>query len=165
MLRCRPVRGKASLSSVSLTFEGPNGSFERRWIVYAMLRDNVQHHLEGGEPSAAFQSLHQLGEALASGTVSVPAVALRRELEPLEQMLERPASDLAVSLRTRAVHSLHFPLPDRRGTSLASDVDFAPPFPLGNTSTLKDVFGSLVSELLRITEGASVTDRVTVTDS
>jgi hypothetical protein len=104
---------------VSLTFDGPGGSFERRWIVYAMLRDNVQHHLEGGEPTPAFQHLHQLGDALSSGSVSVPALALRGELERLAGLLERPLSQLAVSLRTRAVHMLHFPLPSRGGTSLA----------------------------------------------
>jgi hypothetical protein len=47
---------------MSLAFSGPGGSLEVRWIVYALLRDNVQHHLEGGKPSAAFSAVHETSE-------------------------------------------------------------------------------------------------------
>jgi hypothetical protein len=150
---------------VSLTFEGPKGSFERRWVVYAMLRDNVQHHLEGGEPTTDFRRLHSLGEALSTGSVSVPALELRTELGRLDGLLALPISRLAISLRTRAVHTLSFPLPDLRATSLVSTVGWAPPFPLAGAHTLSDAFGSLVVELRRITDGAAPGDEVTVTDS
>jgi len=150
---------------MSLMFQGPGGSFERRWIVYAMLRDNVQHHLEGGTPSSAFSRVHGLGDALTGTEVVVPALELRNELEHLHGVLERPIADLAVSLRTRAAHSLRFPLPAERNTVLAAAIDWEPPFPLKGAATLGDAFGSLVSELLRITEGAKAGDVVRVVDS
>lgn len=150
---------------MSLTYAGPQGSFERRWIVYAMLRDNVQHHLEQGEPTPAFQHLHALGGALSGGTVSVPALELRAELARVEPVLALPIEDLAISIRTQAVLTLMFPPPERRGTMLVTEADWELPFPLAGAVTFDDAFGSLVSELLRITEGATATDRVTVIDS
>jgi hypothetical protein len=150
---------------MSLTFTGPRGSFERRWIVYAMLRDNVQHHLEHGQPTPAFQHLHSLGQALSTGTFSVPALALRDELGRLASILELPIAELAISVRTQAVLTLLFPLPERSGTMLASDVGWELPFPLDGAMTLQDAFGSLVSELLRVTDGAVPADTLTVVDS
>jgi hypothetical protein len=72
---------------------------------------------------------------------------------------------LAISLRTRAVHTLSYPLPDSRSTAWVSAVGWEPSFPLAGATTLADAFGSLVTELLRITEGAGAGDVVTATDS
>ncbi len=149
---------------MSLIFEGPGGSFERRWIVYAMLRDNVQHHLEQGQPSAAFEHLHRLGDALSGTAVSVPALALRDELTRAKPLLDLPIADLAVSLRTRAVQTLAFPLPERRNSVLVSAVGWTPSFPLDGAKVLGDAFGSLVVELLRIIGDAGPDDVVSVTD-
>ncbi len=149
---------------MSLTFVGPRGSFERRWILYAMLRDNVQYHLEGGTPGE-FIAIHALGEALVHGKVTVSAVALRAELERARTLVSKPLSELAVSIRTRAVCTLKFPLPDVRGATLVSVSGWSVPFELQGASTLGDVFGSLVDELLNVTEGAEKEDEVTVVDS
>jgi len=51
-------------ATMSLSFTSDKGSFEERWIVYAFLRDCVQHHLEGGTPSSKFSALHKVSEAL-----------------------------------------------------------------------------------------------------
>jgi hypothetical protein len=150
---------------MSFTFQGPTGSFERRWIVYAMFRDNVQHHLENGEVSEAFRELHQLGNALVQGRVSVPAPELRREIQRSLPLLERSIDDLAVSVKTRSIQMLRLPLPAISGTTLASEIGWEAPFPLEGALTLSDAFGSLVAELLRITEGAKDGDLVTVIDS
>jgi hypothetical protein len=115
---------------MSLTFHGPHGAFERRWIVYAMLRDNVQHHLEGGAPTEAFSALHALGSALSRGEVTVPARKLHSELTQTHRLLERPIDDLAVSIRTRAICSLLFPLPNLHATELASVAEWTVPFPM-----------------------------------
>jgi hypothetical protein len=48
---------------------------------------------------------------------------------------------------------------------LVSAVGWEPSFPLAGATTLADAFGSLVTELLRITEGAGAGDVVTATDS
>jgi hypothetical protein len=150
---------------MSLSFIGPGGSCERRWIVYALLRDNVQHHLEDGTPTAAFATLHALGDALAKGEISVPIGALRAELDRVAPLLKRPVADLAVSSRTRAVCALELPLTSDRGTELASGVGWEPPISLASVATLGDAFGSLVDELLRITADAAEDARLTVLDT
>ena len=150
---------------MSLSFIGPNGSVERRWIVYALLRDNVQHHIEGGASSAAFSSLHALGDALAKGEVRVGARSLHGELERAGALLDRPVAELAISVRTRAASTMQFPLPSEDGTMLASTANWTLPAALQSATTLREVFGSLVEELLQITQGAGEQDVVTVIDS
>jgi hypothetical protein len=162
-LRARSERSK-SIARMSLTFQGPNGAFERRWIVYAMLRDNVQHHLENGAPTEAFSALHALSAALLRGEVSVPARKLHAELAEARGLLDRPIEDLAVSVRTRAICALMFPLPSLQETELASRAEWTAPFPTAGAQTLGDLFGSLVEELLRITERASAEDVLTAID-
>jgi hypothetical protein len=149
---------------MSLLFSGPSGSFERRWIVYAMLRDNVQHHLEGGAPSPDFGALHAVSDAVLNGSATVSALKLRGEVERATVLVGRPISDLAVSIRTRAVTTRVFPLPQVRGTLLASQAGWGLPFPLEQARTLGDLFGSMVEELLRVTEGAREGDELTVSD-
>lgn len=149
---------------MSLTFLGPGGSFERRWIVYAMLRDNVQHHLEHGEPSPEFAALHAIGDALASGEISVSAVTLRAEIERARELLARPIEDFAVSYRTRAVYSFMVQ-PREAGTLLASEAEWTIPFSTEGAKTLGDLFGTLVEELMRVTNGAKAADEVKVLDT
>jgi hypothetical protein len=150
---------------MSLSFIGPGGSAERRWIVYALLRDNVQHHLEDGAKTEAFGAIHSMGEALEKGEVRVGAQKLRAEIERAEALLSRPIGDLAVSFRTRAVCAQMFPLPEARGTLLASEGAWQLPLTLQHAKTLGDVFGSLVLELKSITEGADAQTEITVIDS
>jgi len=90
---------------------------------------------------------------------------LRAELERVAPLLQRPIAELAVSLRTRAVCALEFPLPSQRDTDLASTLGWKPPISLAGVATLGDAFGSLVDELLRITAEAGEDDRLTVRDT
>ncbi len=149
---------------MSLLFEGPSGSCERRWIVYALLRDNVQHHLEKGRPGGAFSNLHKVAEALGGQPVEMSAAGLRTELEKSKVLVKRPIEDLAISARTRAVISLRWPPPDTEETALASDIVESIPMLTGNEETLGDVFGGLVDELLSLSQGASADAVVRVTD-
>jgi hypothetical protein len=50
-------------------------------------------------------------------------------------------------------------------TTIASEIGWEVPFPLDGALTLGDAFGSLVAELLRITDEASAGYLVTVIDS
>jgi hypothetical protein len=139
---------------MSISFTGPKGWIEQRWIVYALLRDNVQHHIEGGTPTGKFQSLHSIAEALGGKEVKVPAGPLHEELLVARPLLGRPIEDLAISLRTRAVLSLHWPPPERRETMRVTEWGGTIPLISVTAKTLDDVFGHLLEGLIRITEEA-----------
>ena len=150
---------------MSLLFQTRGGTFEQRWIYYAMLRDNVQHHLEGGAPGEAFSALHAVARVLSAGRVAVPAAKLRGELARVrDEVLALPMSEFAVSLRTNAVISVAWPLPERRDTVLIRDAS-STHIPIDpGMKTLGDAFGHMVESLLRLTEGAADDDAVEVLD-
>jgi hypothetical protein len=100
---------------VSLCFQGPDGEVEERWIIYALLRDNIQHHLEHGAPSKQFEAIHRAGGALGGGRVTLNALQLRVELGRAQgELIARPISELAVSARTRAVIERTWPVRGQR---------------------------------------------------
>lgn len=134
---------------MSLVFNGPGGSTERRWIVYALLRDNVQHHLEGGEPGTGFPAIHAISGALGGGKTEISAQALRSELSRAQELSARPAAELALSPRTVAVISHRWPPPKDGGTRLATEWGIQVPVAHG-AETLGDVFGNLIGDLLRV---------------
>jgi hypothetical protein len=143
---------------MSLVFTGPGGSTERRWIVYALLRDNVQHHLEGGEPGKSFPAVHAVSSALGGGKAQVSASELREELERARALEDRPIEELALSPRTVAVISHRWPPPKDASTKLASQWAIKIPAAHG-AKTLGDVFGNLIEDLLRVAgdgDGAEV---------
>jgi hypothetical protein len=150
---------------MSMSFTGPRGWIEQRWIVYARRRDNVQHHLEGGAPRGEFEALHSLAGVLGGVRVVVPAMRLRAELERAKAALTGLAiDDLAISLWTRSILSLQWPPPDRRETALVKTWGGSIPFIASSAVTLDDVFGHLLDGFLRITDGASESDTVEVID-
>ncbi|WP_438001557.1 hypothetical protein WMF26_19470 [Sorangium sp. So ce185] len=151
---------------MSLSFSGPRGWIEQRWIVYALLRDSIQHHLEDGCPSEEFAAIHGAAGALGGQRVVLPAQKLHDELRRARASLAgRPLDALAISGRTRAVLSLRWPPPAERETMLVKDWGDSVPL-LGSPpgDSLDDVFGHLLDGLLRITEGASASDHVEVMD-
>lgn len=148
---------------MSLSFVAPGGSVERRWIEYALLRDNVQHHLEGGAASAAFTHLHRVSEALGGGEIALPARALHEELVKAKALLTRPIADLAISQRTRSVVELQWPPPPGATTTLLSATGITNVLN-GREKTCGDSFGVLLQELLRITEAAPEGAQVRVSD-
>ncbi|WP_437291096.1 hypothetical protein [Sorangium sp. So ce406] len=151
---------------MSLSFSGPKGWIEQRWIVYALLRDSIQHHIEDGRPGEEFAAIHGAAGALGGQRVMLPARKLHEELRRAQAALAgRPIDALAISGRTRAVISLRWPPPKERETMLVRDWGDSVPLlgaPAGDS--LDDVFGHLVDGLLRITEGASESDQVEVMD-
>jgi hypothetical protein len=148
---------------VSLSFISPRGSLERRWIEFALLRDNVQHHLEGGVPTPAFTHLHSITEALGGKELLLPAKAFREELLKAEPLLKKPIAELAVSLRTRTVVERLWPIPPGAETKLLKDTDSTTVLD-GREKELTDVFGVLLYGLLRITEGAAENEKLRVLD-
>lgn len=152
---------------MSLSYTTSKGSYEQRWIIYAMLRDNVQHHLEGGKPTSSFSEIHAIAQALGGSQVVVSASRLRNELlRAKTDLCPRPLDQLAISLRTRSVLALQWPPPEHRATSLLKESGETVPLlgDLPSNSTLDDVFGSLVEGLLRITADCGPDDTVQVVD-
>lgn len=152
---------------MSLAFTGPAGTAEHRWIVYALLRDNVQHYLEeGGAPRGDFEAIHTIDSALGGSGVSVNALRLRQELDRALALLSRPVALLAVSSETRAILDRSWrpaDAGDRRTT--AADGRVSIPWLSPQARTLDDVFGNLIRSLLSITAGATESDLVEVDDN
>jgi hypothetical protein len=133
---------------MSLVFTGPGGTTERWWIVCALLRDCVEHHLATEDP-AGFPILRDLAATLGARTARIPAAALRAELERIEPIRSRSVDDLAMSARTATVVQRRWPPIDEKGTRLVTDWGVSVPFTAG-AATLGDVFGNLIDDLRRI---------------
>lgn len=148
---------------MSLSFRGPTGTEEYRWLAYALLRDNIVHYLAKGPDE--YPCIREAAMALGGKTVTVPARALRAEIEAAQDaLLSRPIEELAVSIRTRAMLMLEWPLPPQAlETSLAAEMGWSSPL-LQGAKTLDDVFGYVVRGLLAITENAKEDSRVQVVD-
>lgn len=149
---------------MSLCFSSPRGEVEQRWIVYALLRDNVQHHLERGTQTPEFQELHRVAEALGGRRVTLNALRLRRELEKAQASLSgRPIEQLAVSAHTRAAINGVWP-PDLEATTVvgpdARTIGWLRP----EMRNLDQAFGPLIRRLLELTEDARDEDSIEVTD-
>lgn len=87
------------------------------WERFALLRDNVQHFLEQGQPSQRFRALHAIETALDEGASVVSAVTLRGEvLRAWGGLWNVELRAAAISLRTRAIATRASALPGVRGT-------------------------------------------------
>ena len=150
---------------MSLFFKGRTGGVEQRWIVYALLRDNIMHHLEGGAPSPKFALVHSITEALGGKTIKLNARALHDELSVARRGLAHlPLKQLAISARTLAVLNLVWPPPEQGETMLVDEHTGTVPLLELRGESLQAVFGTLMDELLTMTQKASAEDVVEVID-
>jgi hypothetical protein len=152
---------------MSLCFEGPRGSVEQPWIAYALLRDNVQHHLEGGRPSPAFAATHAIADALGGSRVLLKARTLHAELETARRALAgRPIADLAIGPRTRSVVDRTWPPGGSGETALLGDErSRVVPWLSPSATTLDQVFGPFIRSLLDVTADCGEDDAVEVWDA
>lgn len=149
---------------MSLSFVGPGGSFETPWIRYAILRDNVLHHLDSQSPTLRFVSLYSVAAALGGSRVTVNARQLGSEVEQVVRELGPiPANQLAISARTQAVLRFDPMLPVSGPTELLP-ASISLPWLDTSAETIGEVFRSLLANLQRITEGASELDQIEVFD-
>ena len=149
---------------MSLSFVGPGGSFETPWIRYAILRDNVIHHLDAKCPSLRFVCLYTMAAALGGSRVAVNARQLSEETSVIMKELSPiPSSHLAISARTQAVLRFEPMLPVNSPTELLPSSVSLPWLDTG-AETLGVLFKNLLLNLERITEGANELDTVEVFD-
>ena len=142
---------------MSLSFTSARGAIECRWIEYALLRDNAQHHLEGSMSEAALEALHAPAAALGGAPVQIDAPALAEALREVERVvLPMPIERLAISDRTRAVLFRRWPLPAVVNTREFVEAEHRPAVAQG-AKTLDDVFGALVRGLRATCEAAGPT--------
>ena len=147
---------------MSFSFIGARGSFEIPWIQYALIRDNVAHHLEAKGGTDDFASIHRIASVVGEDPVTVPAAKLGREMRVVsERLLTLPVSELAVSAPTRAV--LQFTWPVVAGPP--SEV-VGPALMFGalidGAETLADVFGGAVESFLELTVDAGPSEELEV---
>ncbi len=148
---------------MSIAFVGPAGSCEFPWIQYALLRDNILHHLGKGALTPEFQEVYRIGEALGGVQIVISAQRLHEQLKMAQELCALDISTLAVSARTKAVITMDIDLPAGPPTTVIG-VSLNLPWLSGDMQTLGDVFGRLVTKLLAITQGATETDVVEVVD-
>ena len=133
-------------------------------VLCALLRDNIQHHLEGGIPSGAFPAIHALADApWDSGPVSVSPVMLIFELEAAwPELRDLPTESLAISIRTRAIITHSRCPPEVHGTVLRRHVNWAIPLAPVASNTLQGVFGELVAGLIGIARETRAGGRILI---
>lgn len=87
-----------------LVFTGRAGAGLCDWDSFALLRDNVQHFVEGGVQSGRFSALHSIARAVDGDRCVVDAVRLRLEvLQAWSALWPVRVESAAVTTRTRAV--------------------------------------------------------------
>jgi hypothetical protein len=150
---------------MSLTFIGPAGSCELPWIQYALLYDNIEHHLKGKQQGAVFTELHRVGEALGGRSVTVSASGLASELQQAKPLCDLPGTQLALSLRTKTVlfNLLSEPSPCSSTELIGPRLRL--PWVPSDMSSLGSIFEPVITRLLAITQDASDTDQVEIIDS
>ena len=148
---------------MSITFVGPAGSCEFPWIQYALLRDNVLHHLGKGAITQEFQEIYRIGDTLGGVQIVLSAQRLHDQVKQAQELFALDITCLAVSARTKAVISMDIDLPAGPPTAIIG-TSLNLPWLRDDMQTLGDVFGRLATKLLAITEGATETDVVEVMD-
>lgn len=113
---------------MKLVIEGRAGRRICDWESFALLRDNVQHYIEGGAPSARFAAMHEIEHAVDEGERVVDASRLRGEvLRAWTALWKVPLEEAAISLRTRAIMTGSAEPSPCRGTVPAQQVGWALP--------------------------------------
>lgn len=147
---------------MSLAFIGPSGSFETRWLPFALLGDNIRHHLEKGLENERFGELRAVQKALGGKSVRLRAAPLRAAAEAASTLLDLPRRQLAVSRAT--LEALERLRPSPGDETILLDEAEAISLDVAGARTLRDVFGPLVRSLLEVTEGATADSVVEVFD-
>ena len=133
------------------------------WSGYALLRDNVQHFIEGGEPTRRFMALHEIERAVDDGQCFVDAARLRGEvLRGFYALFRVPLDQAAISLRTRAILTGSTEAPTARGTVLAQQVRWELPVNLDGSIRVAEAARGFVTAVLAVTERAVDGDRLEV---
>jgi hypothetical protein len=133
------------------------------WSQYALLRDNVQHYLEFGQPQNSFTALHGLERAVDGGRGRIRARELRQEVQGAwDGLAELKLEQSAVSLRTRAIMTGCDQAPQVRGTVVARLAGWDLPVHGPASQPIRELLRGFVDVVLSLTEDATDDDELTV---
>jgi hypothetical protein len=148
---------------MKLLFVGHAGSRACDWSAYALLRDNVQHFIERGEPSERFAALHGIERAVDDGGCFVDAARLRGEaLRAWYALRGVPLNEAAVSLRTRAILAGSTEAPAVRGTVRAQQVGWELPVESNEATPVAHAAKRFITAVLALTDRAVDGDRLEI---
>jgi hypothetical protein len=134
------------------------------WADYALLRDNIQHYLESGVPSARFAALHAIERAVDGNYAEVDAGRLRREvLGGWYSLKKLDFESFAVSLRTHSILSGSSPPSMVEATQLAARAGWSLPVTMRSEQPLGEVLRSFVQAVLIATQTPIAGDKLVVT--
>lgn len=137
---------------MEITFRSVCGSLVTPYSTILLLRDNVQHHLQAGYPSPGYARLHTLADPALVGRDPLPPHELWEELSlALAGIEDVPISDLAISIRTRALMTGVHDVPGVRGTILARLSGWPTPSEASGKAALGELFVALRDGLSRVT--------------
>jgi hypothetical protein len=137
------------------------GSVE--WSQYALLRDNVQHYLEFGQPRNSFTALHTVESAVDGEQRRVRAQELRQEVKDAwEALAGVTLEQSAVSLRTRAIMTGCEQAPQVRGTVVARLAGWELPVRGSAGQPLRELLRGFVEVVLSLTANAGREDDLVV---
>lgn len=138
-----------------LVIRNASGTRACDWESFALLRDNVQHFLEHGEPTARFSALHAIEPIVEVGAVRVDAARLRGEvLRAWCALWNVDLEDAAISLRTRAILTGVRELPEARGTLPARAAGWSLPVRGAAREPVPRGAGPFIQAVLELTETA-----------
>lgn len=133
------------------------------WAQYALLRDNVQHYLEFGQPHNSFTALHALERAVDEGRGRIRARELRQEvLGAWDGLAELKLEQSAVSLRTRAIMTGSAQTPQVRGTVVARLAGWELPIRAPAWHPVRELLRGFVDVVLLLTEDVADDEDLTV---
>lgn len=148
---------------MKLFIAGRAGTRVCDWKSYALLRDNVQHFLEQGEPSWRFPALHALERAVDHGVLTVDASRLRGEvLRAWCALWKIHVDDAAISLRTRSILTGNAEIPESRGTVAARHAGWDLPVVADAQTPIPRAARHFIQTVLTLTETAVDGDTVEV---
>lgn len=140
---------------MKLVIKGRAGRRVCDWQSFALLRDNVQHFLENGEPTSRFQALHGIELAVDEGSYVVDAARLRGEvLRAWVALWKVRLESAAISLRTRAILTGNSEPPECRGTVGARHAGWELPITGAAEQPVPQVARRFIRTVLALTDTA-----------
>lgn len=140
---------------MKLIVKGREGKRVVDWESYALLRDNVQHFIEQGEPNGRFPALHGIEEAVDGGQYIADAARLRGEvLRAAIALRVVPLSAAALTLRTRAIMTGSSERPAAGPTVPAQAAYWSLPISGSSFAAIPRIARKFIEAVLAVTETA-----------